>query len=114
MNGHRDSEDRSQALIGQRADHHISENSYDPKNTKPHSHYTKLVPNDGEQYSQDKSVSYPTGYTKFQHNANVPLKILKQPTDHSTTYDFPVKSPNTATADRAHTTQSPGKRKKMT
>ena len=29
------------------------------------SHYTKLVPNDGDQYSINKSVSYPTGYTKF-------------------------------------------------
>ena len=43
--------------------HIASENSYE--NQKPHSHYTKLVPNDGEVYSQDKSVSYPTGYTKF-------------------------------------------------
>ena len=29
------------------------------------SHYTKLVPNDGDQYSMNKSVSYPTGYTRF-------------------------------------------------
>ena len=41
------------------------------------SHYTKLVPGDGDQYSINKSVSYPTGYTKFQHKANLPLKIVK-------------------------------------
>ena len=91
-----------------------SENSYDAHH-KPHSHYTKLVPNDGEQYSQDKSVSYPTGYTKFQHKANVPLKILKQPTDNSTTYDFPVITQDkTEIADRANTTQTPGKRMRIT
>ena len=45
----------------------------------------------------------------------MPLKILKQPTDKSTEYDFP-NGPDKVevVADRAHTTQSPGKRMRIT
>ena len=78
----------SQGLLGQQADRNIrhvgSENAYDPNQ----SHYTKLVNDKNPEYSQDKSVSYPTGYTKYIANPNVPVNITKK-SDNSTSYDFP-------------------------
>ena len=73
VDGHKDSQDvSSQVFAGTKAERHInhigSENSYDQKQ----SHYTKLVPNKDGEYSEDKSVSYPTGFTKYQANPNLP------------------------------------------